>query len=119
MLKREGIQFQICRKPDVKCSVIERAHRTIRDKLYKYFTYTNTYRFIDVHPQFVKGYNATVHGTTAMAQARVTDSDVLTIWDRMNKKRSLIPTARPKFSVGQHVRISKDKMKFAKGGEQN
>jgi hypothetical protein len=39
MLKREGIQFQICKNPDVKCSVFERAHRTIRDKLYKYFTY--------------------------------------------------------------------------------
>jgi len=43
MLKREGIQFQICKNPDVKCSILERAHRTIRDKLYKYFTYKNTY----------------------------------------------------------------------------
>jgi transposase InsO family protein len=33
MLKREGIQFQICKNPDIKCSVIERFHRTIRDKL--------------------------------------------------------------------------------------
>ena len=30
-----------------------------------------------------------------------------------------IPIAQPKFCVGQHVRISKEKMKFAKGGEQN
>jgi transposase InsO family protein len=29
MLKREGIQFQVCRNPDVKCSIIERAHRTL------------------------------------------------------------------------------------------
>ena len=27
--------------------------------------------------------------------------------------------AKVKFSVGQHVRVSKEKMKFAKGGEQN
>jgi hypothetical protein len=47
--------FQICRKPDIKCSVVERAHRTIRDKLYKYFTYSNTYRFIDVLQKFVRG----------------------------------------------------------------
>jgi len=38
MLKREGIHFQTCKNPDIKCSVIERAHRTIRDKLFKYFT---------------------------------------------------------------------------------
>ena len=29
MLKREGIKFLVCRNPDVKCSVVELAHRTI------------------------------------------------------------------------------------------
>jgi transposase InsO family protein len=119
MLKREGIQFQVCKNPDVKCSVVERAHRTIRDKLYKYFTYKNTYRFIDVLKAFVRGYNASVHSTTGMSPARVSESDVLTIWRRMNEKHSKIPIAQPRFRVGQHVRISKEKMKFAKGGEQN
>jgi len=38
LLKREGIQFQVCKNPDVKCSCIERDHRTIRNKLYKYFS---------------------------------------------------------------------------------
>jgi len=119
MLKREGIQFQISKNPDVKCSVMERAHRTIRDKLYKYFTYKNTYRFIDVLQVFVRGYNASVHSTNGIPPARVTDSDILTIWQRMNKKQGKVPIAKPRFRVGQHVRISKEKMKFAKGGEQN
>jgi hypothetical protein len=119
MLKREGIQFQICKNPDVKCSVIETAHRTKRDKLYKSFTYKNTYRFVDVLQKFVKGYNATVHSTTGKAPARVTDSDVLAIWERINEKRDRIHIAQPKFRIGQHVRISKEKIKFAKGGEQN
>jgi len=52
MLKRKGMQFQVCKNPDVKCSVVERAHRYIRYKLYKYFTYKNTYRYIDVLPKF-------------------------------------------------------------------
>jgi transposase InsO family protein len=38
MLKREGIQFQICRNPDVNCAIVERVQRTIRQKLYKYVT---------------------------------------------------------------------------------
>ena len=38
LLKREGIQFQVCRNPDIKCSIVERVQRTVRDKLYKYFT---------------------------------------------------------------------------------
>jgi hypothetical protein len=55
MLKLEDIEVSVCRNPDVKCSVIERAHRTILDSLYKYFTYMNTYRFIDVLGDFVTG----------------------------------------------------------------
>jgi len=53
MLREEGIQFQVCRNPDVKCAVVERAQRTIRDRLYKYLTYKNTFRYIDVLPKFV------------------------------------------------------------------
>ena len=55
MLKKEGIQFQIGRDSNVKCAILERSHSTIRDKLYKYMTYRNTYRYIDVLPKFVRG----------------------------------------------------------------
>jgi len=51
-----------------------------------------------------------------MAPSRVTISDVLAIWKRMNRRRILV--AKFKFGVGQHVCISKEKMKFDKGGEQ-
>jgi len=119
MLKREGIQFQVCRNPDVKCSVVERAHRTIRDRLYKYFTYKNTYRYIDVLPKFVKAYNDTVHSATGMAPSRVTDSEVLAIWKRMEARRRGVRVAKAEFRVGQYVRISREKMKFTKSAEQN
>jgi len=54
MLRAEGIQFEECRKPDVKCAIVERAHRTIRDRLYKYFTSKNTFRYFDVLSKFVR-----------------------------------------------------------------
>ena len=108
-LKREGIQFQICKNPDVKCSVIERAHRTNRDKLYKHFTYKNAYRFIDILPQFLKGYNATVHSTTGMPPARVTDSDILAIWERMNEKVAGSLLHDPNFAWGNTCALVKRK----------
>ena len=82
-------------------------------------TYKNTYRFIGVLPGFVRGYNDTVHSTTGMAPSNVTDSNIFAIWDRMLSRHSAIRSAAVRFSVGQHVRISKEKLKFAKGGEQN
>jgi len=86
LLKREGIDFQVCRNPDVKCAVVERVNRILRDKLHRYFTYKNMYKYIDVLPKFVKGYNATVHSTTGLAPSDVSDNDVLTIWNKMRGK---------------------------------
>ena len=96
----------------MKCTVIERTHRTLRDKLYKYFTYKNTHRCIDVLQDFVTGYNHTVHNATGMAPAHVSDKDVLAIWQRLR-------SVKAKYSVVQLVRISKEKVKFTKSAEQN
>jgi hypothetical protein len=38
MLKREGIQFQVCKNLDVKCSLAERVQRTLHEKLNKYLS---------------------------------------------------------------------------------
>ena len=54
MLRDEDIEFQVCRNTELKCAVVERVHRTIRDRLHKYFTYQNTYRYFDSLPKFVK-----------------------------------------------------------------
>ena len=87
MLKREGIQFHGYRNHGVKCAVVERAHQTLRNRLYRYFAYKNTYRFVNMIQQFVKAYN-TVHTADGMAPAAVTDKHVLEIWTRMNDRRS-------------------------------
>jgi hypothetical protein len=54
-----------------------------------------------------------------MAPSKVGESDVLAVWNKMRDTQNKIKTAVEKFTVGQHVRNSKEKMKFAKGGEQN
>jgi hypothetical protein len=55
-----------------------------------------------------------------MAPGKVRDTDVLAIWNKMQTKAKRAKRlATLKFLVGQHVRISKEKVKFAKGGEQN
>ena len=87
MLRDEGIHFLVCSNTDVKCAVVERAHRMIRDRIYKYFTYKYTLSYIDVLPKFVKTYNETVHSTTGMAPSHMRELDVLAIRKRMRRRR--------------------------------
>ena len=54
-----------------------------------------------------------------MAPSHVTNADVFTIWCRMKTKRQIVRVATAKFRVGQHVRVSKEKLKFAKAAELN
>jgi hypothetical protein len=70
-------------------------------------------------PKFVKAYNNTVHSTIGMAPSKVTNKDILKIWKRLQQKCQCIRSAQVKLLVGQHVRISKEKIIFAKRSEQN
>jgi hypothetical protein len=72
-----------------------------------------------VLPKFVKYYIDTIHSRTGMAPLKVTHSDILKIMRKMRGKQSYIRRAPAKFKVVQHVRISKEKPKFAKGGDKN
>jgi len=53
-----------------------------------------------------------------MAPSLVNDSDVLAIW-KMEARKRRVGDAKATFHVGQLVRISKEKMRFAKAAEQN
>ena len=53
-----------------------------------------------------------------MAPSKVTDPDILAIWNKLRSKHRSIRRTTVRFSVSQHVRISK-KLKFAKGGKEN
>lgn len=100
---------------------MELVHRTIRDRLYKYFTHKNTRRCIDDLPTFVKAYNDTVPSTTSTAPLGVTDSDELAIWKRMEARRRgrLRVGKSTTFSLGQRLGISKEKMRIAKTAKEN
>ena len=54
-----------------------------------------------------------------MAPSRVTDTDVLAIWRRMEARTQRVRVPTTKIRFGQHVRIGKEKMKFSKAGEHN
>jgi len=59
MLRRNGIHFYTSENEDLKASVVERFNRTLKNKMYRYFIYANTRRYVDVLDDFVHSYNNT------------------------------------------------------------
>jgi len=118
-LKSQDVNFHTTHNPDIKGAVIEGFNRTLKTKMFKHFTKNNTYRYSDVLRKLVASYNNSVHSTICIQPCKLNSSNIFSIWKRINIRNAKIPQGRVKFKVGDFVRITKDKLKFAKGYEQN
>ena len=99
-----------------KSSIVERWIRTIKEKMWKYFTDNNTYNYMDVLPELVEDYNNTVHSSTKLTPIDASKKEnELTVWRNLYPDRYKINNLTPKFSVGDEVRITKKKKVFEKG----
>ena len=77
-LKKKGIQFYTANN-EPKASVVERVNRTLKSKLYRYFTAVNSLRYIDVLQDLVDSYNNTYHRSIGRAPAAVSLLNVVTV----------------------------------------
>ena len=99
-----------------KSSIVERWIRTMKEKMWKYFTDNNTSTYIDILPDLVEDYNNTVHSSTKLTPVEASKKkNELTVWRNLYPDRLKIHDLTPKFSVGDEVRISKKKKTFEKG----
>ena len=107
---------------DVKASVVERAIRTLKTRLWKYFTWKGNYRYIDVLPSLVNSYNHSKHRSIGRAPAEVSKDNEWFVWRKLYadiKTPSETKPPRFEYEIGQKVRLSKVKKIFDKGFERN
>ena len=99
-----------------KSSIAERWIRTMKEKMFKYFTDYNTNKYIDVLPELVEDYNNTVHSSTKLTPTDASkEENELKVWSNLYPDRYKTSRLNPKFSVGDKVRITKKKTVFEKG----
>jgi transposase InsO family protein len=98
---------------DVKASIVERFNRTIQQRIYRYFTWKGTLKYLDALPEIVDAYNNSYHRSIKRTPASVNknnDDDVwMTLYGNPPPKRGYA------FNIGDPVRISKSKKLFEKG----
>ena len=118
LFKKCGIQHFVTNN-EVKAGVVERFNRTLKTKMWRYFTANNTYRYVDVLPQFLKSYNHSLHRTIKCRPVDVNHHNDLLVWKRVYEPSVGTKKEVPKLRKGDRVRVSKRKGVFDKGYEQN
>ena len=112
LLKEYGVHHFTTHNEDTKASIVERFNRTLKTRMWRYFTKNQTLRYVDVLQDFVRSYNDTYHRSIGMAPSAVNGANQEVVWQRMYDHDG---GGTPKYLVGDHVRISKAKRHFAKG----
>ncbi|GFY50519.1 putative uncharacterized transposon-derived protein F54H12.3 [Trichonephila inaurata madagascariensis] len=117
-LKKKKIGFFMTSN-NTKASIVERFNRTLKTKMWKFFTEKNTKRYIDVVDKLVYSYNNTWHRSIQMTPASVTETNQSQVWENLYGKQNNKKVNKPNYRLNDTVRISKEKLLFEKGYEQN
>ena len=104
---------------ETKAAVVERFNRTLKERIWRYFTQSNGKRYIDVLDGIVYAYNNSIHRSIKMKPSEVKKCDEPVIWRRLFGNGEGGKSATKNLCSGDNVRISKYKGDFAKGYEPN
>jgi hypothetical protein len=115
LLKKEDIHF-FTSNNEVKAAIVERFNRTLKTKMWKYFTKKNTRTYLPVLKDLLHSYNNTWHRSIKRKPSSVNEDNAAQVWHTLyGREKILEENVKFKFRVGDNVRISKTKMIFEKG----
>ena len=98
-----------------KSSVVERWIGTMKQHMFKYFTANDTTKYYDVLDELVNNYNNTVHSSIKMTPVEASKlENESTVYNNLYPEEEE-KIKKPKFKVGDRVRITKKKGQFEKG----
>ena len=110
-LKDKNIRFYTTNS-EVKALVVERFNQTLKSRMWKYLTYKNTLKYINVLPKLVSGYNNSFHRSIKMKPSEVNGENESKVWKTLFSQDKHI--VKFQFEVGDLVRISKQRLQFEK-----
>lgn len=112
LLKDKGIHH-FSTSGDAKAGLVERFNRTLKSRMYRYFTAANTLRYIDILQKLVEGYNVSYHRSIKRAPETVNSENEKEVWKILyGQTPRQAKTTLSK--VGDHVRLSQLRQPFKK-----
>ena len=115
-LKRAGIKLYHTENEE-KSSVVERWNKTMKNRMWKMFTVNNNTVYWDKIDKLVNDYNNARHSSVKMTPIEASKKkNENKVWSNLYGDSIYLKPGKPKFSIGDKVRISKYKRKvFDKG----
>ena len=95
--------------------MVEHLNRTMKTRMWKYFTAKNTRVYIDIFQHIVQGCNNSYHRSIVRAPASVSLLNAGQVRRKLYWKSWTKPRRELKFNMGDQVRISKSRRLFKKG----
>lgn len=102
-------------KTNQKASMCENAVRRVKSYLYKHMSVMNTKRWIDILPEVARRINTTVSDAHGYKPDDVNDSNAEEVFSRLYGKLLQKKRKPARYTVGQKVRISGNRLTFQKG----
>jgi len=105
---------------NIHASFIERFNRTIQNIIRKYLTEFQTNRYIDELQNMVKSYNTRYHRMINMSPFEAENNEYAELYinNLISQKEIKIPRTKPKFKIGDKVRIALQRNTFTRGYQQ-
>ncbi|CAF1108826.1 unnamed protein product, partial [Brachionus calyciflorus] len=116
-LKKINVHFYTANS-NLKASVVERLNRTLKEKMWRYFTYKNNHDYTKVLDNLVDSYNNTFHRTIKTTPNNVLYKNEEKVFENIcgyDKNTGDDSVLTLNFKIGDKVRISKTKGLFEKG----
>lgn len=117
LLKKEKIIHRIARNPDIKAAVAERFNRTLKGRLWRFFTHQHTRRYLNVLGDIVKAYNNSWHSGIRMVPSEVNLYNAARARHNLALRYNCHIERKPKYAVGDLVRVTRSKAVFGKAYE--
>ena len=101
---------------EMKASLAERVIQTLKNRIYRLFTYRKNKKYIDLLDDLVYSYNKSYHHSIKMAPASVRKKDIPEIYNRLYG--DVKPASKSKFKVGDKVKMTHAPSLFKRGYKQ-
>ena len=113
LMKKYNIQHYFAKNKEVKCAIVERFNRTLKNKMFRYFTLRGSRYYLDVLDKLIDSYNNSYHRSIKMTPNNVNMTNYKSVFQNIygypNKremlKRMSKPILKPKTTVRKRYEL--------------